>query len=80
LKINNNLRAQNNNNNVDKRDADDDDDDYGFVDSGAAKSISPSQVDVGKKLADGKFAVVKAGSLAIGNEMHLVAVKKLKRT
>jgi len=58
----------------------DDDDEYGFVDPGAARSISPRQVDTGKKLADGKFAVVKNGTLTVGNEIHNVAVKMLKRT
>ena len=59
---------------------DDDDDYYGFVDDGATKTISPRQVDVGNTLSDGKFAVVKAGSLTVGNELHPVAVKMLKRT
>jgi len=57
----------------------DDDDEYGFVNSCAKQSISPSQVDTGKKLAEGKFAVVKRGALTINNEIRPVAVKMLKR-
>jgi len=74
LKLNN-IRAIN-----DYTEDGDDDDEYGFVNAGAAQSISPRQVDTGKKLADGKFAVVKRGSLTVGNETHPVAVKMLKRT
>jgi len=57
----------------------DGDDEYGFVDSAAAQSISPKQVDTSKTLANGKFAVVKKGSLTVGNEVNPVAVKMLKR-
>jgi len=75
----NSIRARNvdrdNNYNID-----DDDDEYGFVTSGATQSISPRQVDVGKKLAEGKFAVVKTGALTVNNESHPVAVKMLRRT
>jgi len=56
-----------------------DDNEYGFVNSGATQTISPRQVDVGKKLADGKFAVVKSGLMTVGNETHHVALKMLKR-
>jgi len=72
----NNIRA---NSNVTFNEYDDDNDEYGFVNSGATQSISPQQVVTCKKLADGKFAVVKTGALTIGNEMHPVAVKMLKR-
>jgi len=58
---------------------DDDEDEYGFVNSGATQCISASQVHVDKKLADGKFAVIKTGTLTVNNEMHPVAVKMLKR-
>ena len=57
----------------------DEDDEYGFVNSGATQCISASQVDVGKTLADGNFAVIKTGTLTVNNEMHPVAVKMLKR-
>ena len=75
LKLNS-IRAKNDNL---KRNNVEDDDEYGFVNSGATQSISPTQVDIGKKLAEGKFAVVKRGSLTMGNDIHPVAVKMLKR-
>ena len=58
----------------------DDDDDYGAVAAVAAQTISPRQVDIGKKLAAGKFAVVKRGALTVNNETHPVAVKMLQST
>lgn len=75
LKLNS-IRAKNDNL---KRNNVEDDDEYGFVNSGATQSISPTQVDIAKKLAEGKFAVVKRGSLTMGNDIHPVAVKMLKR-
>ena len=75
LKMNNVRARKDNNYNIVE-----DDDEYGFVNSGAVQSISPRQVDVGKKLAEGKFAVVKTGALTVNNESHPVAVKMLRRT
>jgi len=78
----NNVRAKHDYvdvNDVGKLD-DDDDDEYDFVNSPATQSILPSQIDVAKKLADGKFAVVRAGVMTVNNENRPVAVKMLKRT
>jgi len=76
LKLNS-VRAKNN---YKLNDDDDDREDYYGVNPGGKQSISPNQIDVGKKLAEGSFAVVKRGSLTAGNESRPVALKMLKRT
>jgi hypothetical protein len=52
---------------------------YGTAGDDSGVTVSASQVRADKALAEGKFAVVKAGKANVNGETLPVAVKALKR-